>query len=187
MWKKYVSSVWVWRLVPIGVLLAIRLVKEYQAGYLGVLWPGNLWLLAGWTVGWFLADADHLFYATMCNPQELTCQRVRAEIGNKNWRNAWGILKQTENERTRLPIRNILTGFVMTGVGLWLISSGASLLAAGTTFGFSVRLFSEVLFDIDYQKWYWLFAKKFELSEHQGLLLAWGAVLIWQWSMLARG
>ncbi len=174
-------------MLPIAVLLVLRLLRHYQSGYLGALWWGDLLLVVGWIIGWFLAEADHLFYATMCNPHELTCQRVRTEIGNKNWRNAWGILKQTESERTRLPIRNILTAFVMTGVGLWLVTSGASLLAAGTCFGFSIRLFSEILSDNDHQKWYWLFARKFEEVEHRGLMIAWGLILIWQWSMLARG
>lgn len=179
--------VWMWRILPIGAVTIVRLIKHFQTGYFSSLWPGDLSLVLGWVIGWFLAEADHLFYATMCNPQELTCQRVRSEFGKKNWKNAWGILKQTEFERTRLPIRNILTAVVMTGVGLWLITSRASLLAAGTCFGFSIRLFSEILVDKSPQNWYWLFTRKFEETEHRGILMAWALILIWQLSMLARG
>lgn len=182
-----ISPIWLWRVLPIALLMGFRIFKHFQSGYLGALWSSDLLLVIGWVIGWLLAEADHLFYATMCNPQELTCQRVRSEIGAKNWRNAWGILKQTEAERTKLPIRNILTAFVMTGVGLWLALSGASTLASGTALGFSVRLFSEILNDRDYHNWYWLFARKFEEAEHKGLLAAWSVALIWQWTTLARG
>ncbi len=180
-------KVWAWRAGPILLILAVRVFRQWQAGYLNRMWTGDLNLLIGWVLGWFLADADHLFYATMCNPQELTCQRVRQEAGKRNWRRMWGILEETKGERTKLPIRNILTAFVMTGVGWWMISSGASLLASGMCLGFSIRLFSEIVTDPDYGSWYWLFARPFSREEHRGLVIAWGSVLIWLFMMLVRG
>lgn len=151
-----------------------------------MLWP-DLNLVIGWVIGWLLAEADHLVYATMCNPQELTCQRVRAEMDKKNWRNAWKMLEETKFERNKLPIRNILTLISMTGVGIWVVSSSGSLLASGLVFGFCVRLFSELIFDTDYKKWYWIFAREFSLPEHKGFLGAITFGIILQWWYLIRG
>ena len=97
------------------------------------------------------------------------------------------MLSDTKSERTKLPLRNMLTAFVLTGVGVWVITSSASLLAAGLCLGFSVRLFSEVISDADYNKWYWIFARKFNDTEHKGLMMAWGIILLWLWWIVVRG
>jgi len=181
------DQTWAWRAIPIGAVLAARILDQIKGGMEWGAVVVDLSLLTGWIIGWMLAEADHLMYATMCNPQEMTCQRVRSEIDKKDWRRAWGLLQETRGERTKLPIRNVLTGFVMTGLGLWIVTSSGSLLAAGVVFGFGVRLFSEILTDPDYQKWYWIFARNFEPSEHRGILIAWAAGLAWQWLVLLRG
>ena len=180
-------AVWMWRLVPIAGLIGVRLVKHIAADFLPVNLLADGWLLVGWILGWLLADSDHWFYALVCNPHELSCQRVKGELGKKDLKNAWAILVETAHERTQLPIRNVLTAFVMTGVGVWLTMSYGSLIAVGLCLGFAVRLFSEVLAEPDYQKWYWVFSRKFAASEHKGLMIGWGIVLIWQWLVLARG
>lgn len=152
-----------------------------------MMWWLDLNLIAGWIIGWFLAEADHFVYATMCNPQELTCQRVRAEMDKKNWKNAWRMLQDTKFERNKLPIRNVLTLISMTGVGIWVVSSSGSLLASGLVFGFCIRLFSELVTDTGFKKWYWIFAREFSLSEHRGFLGAIALGIIWQWWYLIRG
>ncbi len=179
--------IWGWRVLPVAVVVVARIVLQIQAGYFEEVWLGDLILILGWFIGWLMADADHIFYAVVCSPQELTCQRVRTELGNKNFLKAWRILQDTADEREKLPIRNMLTAIVMTGVGFWIISSGGSLLAAGTTFGFAVRLFSEILPDRYFQRWYWVFSRKFEEVEHKGIMMGWGVMLLWQMWTLIRG
>jgi hypothetical protein len=186
-WLATDAKVWLWRVVPIGTILAVKVAEQLKGQILLKASLLDLSLLAGWILGWLLAEADHVLYATMCNPQELTCQRVRAEMGKKDWRRAWQLLQETKFERTKLPVRNVLTGFVMTGLGIWVVTSSGSLLAAGLVFGFGIRLFSELLTDTDYKKWYWVFAREFSESEHKGVLMAWAGGLIWQWFTLLRG
>jgi hypothetical protein len=140
-------------------------------------WVGDILLAAGWVMGYFLADMDHLFYATVCNPQELTCQRVRHELDNKNWRNAWGLLEATKDERVRMPIRNILTAVVVAGLGLWVVSSSGSWIAMGMVLSLNTRLFTELVTTTDRKKWYWVFARDFSDAEHRGFLIAWGLAL----------
>jgi hypothetical protein len=178
---------WLWGILPILSLVGIRVYEHYASKILVRVWPEDLLLVLGWVVGWLLADADYLFYALVTNPQEMTSQRIRQELKNRSWGRAWEMISETKKELTKLPIRNILTAFVMTGVGVWVVSSSSSLIAAGLCLGFCVRLFSEMLTDVNYKRWYWLFARDFLESEHRGLLLAWGIVLIWQWSVLIRG
>jgi hypothetical protein len=180
-------SKWLWRVLPVLGIVAARLYHHYTGGFLSRIWVDDVLIAAGWVVGWMLADADHLFYALVSAPNEMISQRVKQEIKNRSWKKIWELLNDTKSERTQLPIRNILTAFVMTGVGLWVISSSASMLAAGLCLGFTIRLFSELLGEKNYQNWYWVFAREFTPSEHRGLLIAWGAVLIWQWSILIRG
>jgi hypothetical protein len=186
-WLKADAGTWVWRVLPIGSVLVSKVVDQLSRG---ILWRAlfvDLSLLAGWIVGWLIVEADHLFYATMCNPQELTCQRVKKEFEKKDLKRMWGILQETKFERTKLPIRNVLTGFVMTGLGIWVVISSGNVFASGLVFGFGIRLLSEFLADRDYRKWYWIFAREFSESEHRGIVLAWMGGLIWQWLALLRG
>lgn len=180
-------AVMMWRILPIALLVGVRLFSHWKSGYLANVWGAEVGLTIGYVLGWLLVGADHFFYASVSNPHELTSQLIKKELQNKNWKRALAILRETGGEKVKLPIRNILSAFVMTGVGLWMSGSGGNLLAIGTCLGLTVRLYSEIIMDKEYQKWYWVFARPFNESEHKGLLMAWGLVLMWQWSMLARG
>ena len=159
------------------MVLVIRLVREYLVVGLGrINYLGNILLAVGWVIGYFLAELDHIFYAYACNPQELSCQRVRSEMEKRNWRNAWGILKETAGERTRLPVSNILTGFVVAIVGIWVVTSSGSMLASGVVLGLGVRLLVAFWRSADYSKWYWLFARQFEQREHRLIRWVWTAL-----------
>lgn len=145
-------------------------------------WWGHGWLVAGWGIGYLLADVDHLFYAWLCNPQELSCLRVKNEIANRRFISAWRMLKATASERTRLPIHNVLTGLMVAVVGIWTVTSSGSTLASGVVVGLSLRLLLEFWQAADYHSWYWLFARQFELSEHRLVRGLWtGLVVIQGW------
>lgn len=173
-----------WQVVPIGLMIFIRLIRDIIGrGGMGNKWIGELLLAAGWVLGNLLTELDHVFYATVCNPQELTCQRIKKEVEAKNWRNAWGLLQSTKSERTKLPIRNMLTVAVILGLGIWVISSNANYLAMGVVLGLTFKLFSEVWGqkdELQWKKWYWLFARDFSETEHRGFVIAWIAVLAWE-------
>jgi len=140
-------------------------------------WVGSALLALGWILGNLLAELDHVSYVIVCNPQELTCQRVRHEIlETRNLRNAWGILQSTKGERTRLPIHNILTAVVVAVLGLWVVSSVGSVLASGVVVGLGVRLFSEFLSG-PRENWFWLFAREFGMGEIRVVGGVWGLLL----------
>ena len=180
-------TTWMWRIIPIGSILAVKVIEQVASKVFLRLALLDVSLLAGWILGWMMTELENLLYAMVCDPQEQSCQRVKSEIQKKNWGKLWQVLQETKFERAKMPVRNVLTAFVMTGVGLWVVTSSGSLLASGLVFGFCVRLFSEILADRDYKKWYWVFAREFGESEHKAVLLAWGAGLFWQWFSLIRG
>jgi hypothetical protein len=71
-------------------------------------------------------------YVAPCNPQELSCQRVRHEIReNKNWRLGWQLLKETVG-RERDCRCIMLTGLLVAG-GVW--AAGRNLLGVGVGWG----------------------------------------------------
>ncbi len=161
---------WIVRILVVVAVVGVRLLFRQD-------WVGSALLTVGWLIGMALAEADHLFYVAVCNPQELTCQRVRSEIEKKEWRNAWGILKSTVAERTRLPIHNVLTAVVVAVLGVWVVSSAGSVLASGVVVGLGVRLFTEFLAG-DKKNWFWIFAREFDIREIRVVGLVWALLLV---------
>lgn len=141
----------------------------------------NIWLVGGWIIGYILAGADHLLYAVVCNPQELTCQKIKQHIARSAWHEAWKVLKETEHERTRLPISNMLTGLIVAVLGVWVVTSSGSLLASGVVVGLEIKLYTDFILDSDKKKWYWMFAKEVEI-----LGMIWGLLLLIQLISLVR-
>lgn len=160
---------WIVRILVIVAVVGIRLLFRQD-------WLGDLWLVVGWIIGYGLAEVDHLFYVAVCNPQELTCQRVRQELGARSWKSAWDLLRRTAGERTRLPIHNVLTGVIVAGLGIWVVSSSGSLLASGVVVGLGVKLFTEYLSG-EKKGWFWLFSREFALGEQRVVGVTWGLLL----------
>ncbi len=157
--------------VVLGLVLVVRFVT-------GLNYVGNILLAGGWVIGYYLADIDHLFYALVCNPQELSCMRVKNELANHRWRSAWQMLRSTVGERTRMPIHNVLTGLIVAVMGVWIVTSAGSLIASGVAVGLSVRLLIEFWQAGDYRKWYWLFAREFSVNEDKIVKWVWTGITI---------
>jgi len=173
-------------LSPMVFVTAIKLIKILiPTGVIGLVQISQLFLLVlGWGMGWLLAEADHLFYTTVCNPQELTCQRVRKELWANNFAKAWRMLLDTKDERQKLPVRNVLTLAIVAVLGIWIITSSESWLASGVVFGLGVRLFSEISREKNTGKWYWIFARAFSEAEHKLIVGGLGILLAVQFILL---
>jgi hypothetical protein len=177
--RKSLDLMWIARIGIVALVVVLRLLLRED-------WMGNLLLVLGWILGYALVEADHLFYVAVCNPQELTCQRIRHEMAQKNWRNAWGLLQETADQRNRLPVHNILTAFILTVMGIWLVTSGGNLLAVGIVTGLAIRLFSEFVADPNYPRWYWLFSRDFNPGENKLMKYLWGSLLLLELLFLVR-
>lgn len=168
--------------VPMLTLSTLKAARLAGIGGFGAFGWSFFWvnfqLILGWVLGWILADLDHVFYALTCNPKEETCQRVRREIELRRWNGAWRILISTVNDREKLPIRNVVTMFVIGIMGIWVSTSTISALALGLVFGLGVRILIDMWQTKKYQKWYWVFKREFSFGEHRILsLLATGIVI----------
>lgn len=163
----------------LGLVLVVRIIREYLGvGFGGINYMGSLLLAVGWGIGYWLADIDHLFYALVCNPQELSCMRVKQLLVNRSWSAAWKMLKETQGERIRMPIHNTLTGLIMTVMAIWTVTSSGSLLASGVAVGLSVRLLIEFWRAADYTKWYWLIARPIVAGENKIVKWVWTGLTI---------
>lgn len=157
------------QVVALALVVGIRLLFRQD-------WVGSVLLAVGWVMGYLLAEVDHLFYALVCNPQELSCMRVKNELENHRWRSAWQMLKSSAGERTRLPVRNVLTGLIVAVMAIWVVTSSGSMIASGVAVGLGVRLLLEFWQASDYKRWYWIFAREFGAKEHN--------LIKWVWTLL---
>jgi hypothetical protein len=146
----------------------------------------SLFLGLGWIIGYLLAEIDHLFYALVCNPHELTCQRVKSHLEQKNWKAAWQLLQQTTGERVNLSVHNVATGLLLAVLGIWIVSSSGSVLASGAALGLGIRLLTQLIWEVDYQRWYWIFARRFSHFENRTVQIIWAFLLLWQLGSLIR-
>ena len=177
---------WGYRVFPVVILLLLRVLLDLgKIGGWG-FWLGNVLLAAGWIIGWMMAEGDHLMYALVCDPSSPTCSMVRTYTSIGQWRMAWKTLEATKAERTKLPIRNMLSVLVVTGVGLWVITSSGSFLGSGVVLGLCTRLLLDLWKETDYRKWYWVFAREFSKTEHRGLTAAVAAAVAVQFLMVLR-
>ncbi len=154
----------------VGLVVAVKLLFRQD-------WVGSTFLLLGWILGNLLAELDHVSYVIVCNPQELTCQRVRQELGVRSWKSAWELLRRTAGERTRLPIHNILTGLVVAVLGVWIVSSAGNVLTLGVVVGLGVRLFTD-FWSSNKKDWFWMFAREFSIGEIRVIGGIWGLLLL---------
>ena len=158
-------------LIVIGLLLVVVLIRRSLE---------DIWLGIGWLMGYFASELDQIFYATVCNPHELSCQRVQSEIAKRDWKNAWRMLQDSKSERTKLPIHNIVTGLVLGVLGVWLVTSSLSLLASGLVISLGAKLFLEFTLDKNQIDWYWLMSKPLRLKE------IWLVIIVLQLFLLVR-
>lgn len=158
-------------LIVIAILIVIVIVRRSL---------GDIWLGVGWILGYFASELDQIFYATVCNPHELSCQRVQSEIAKRDWKNAWRMLQDSKSERSKLPIHNIVTGLVLGVLGVWLVTSSLSLLASGLVIALGIKLFLDFVLDKNQIDWYWLLSKPLRLKE------IWVAIIVLQLFLLVR-
>jgi hypothetical protein len=159
------------KIIIFGILLAVVIVHRSWS---------DIWLGIGWILGYFATELDQIFYATVCNPHELSCQRVQSEIAKKDWKNAWRMLQDSKAERTKLPIHNIVTGLVLGVLGVWLVTSSLSILASGLVISLGIKLFLEFTLEKNQIDWYWLMPKPLRLKE------IWALILVLQLWLLVR-
>lgn len=163
-------------LINFGILGLVVLIKIFS-GKFGV---DSILLSVGWGMGFVLADLDHLLYILVTNAHELTSLRIKLMFKSRDWKAVWKEIEDTKPERVQMAVHNVVTGLVLSGVGLWMITSSGSLLASGLVVSLGIKLFIEFVTDHNPHKWYWLLPAPMRLKE------IWGAMLALQLLLLVR-
>jgi len=115
------------------LLILVTVVKSW---FSLTYWP--FWL--GGLMGVLLPYLDHLFYVYLLRPNELSSQRVRYMITNKNYKQALKYLEETKYERIELIIHSVYFQIVFTVLTFWVLTSSASLLGRGIVLAFYLHL-----------------------------------------------
>lgn len=98
----------------------------------------GLWL--GGAIGTFLLDLDHLLYAIVIHPQEVTSMRVRRLLSQRQIKEAILLLSNTAQERLRLPFHSALFQVVLLVFCFFVLTSTGSLFGAGLAMAMTLRL-----------------------------------------------
>lgn len=107
-------------------------------------WP--FWL--GGLVGVFLPDIDHLIYAYLTKPQDLSSQRIDYQLQNKNLKRTIELLYETRSERRDLIFHSIFFQVIFFVLTFWMVSSSGSLFGQGLVLSFALHLSIDQLIDL---------------------------------------
>ena len=143
-----------------------------------------LLILVGLALGWVTLSIEKVFYICQ-NPHELHCVRFASKLLNRNFKEAWQMLKETQ-VGDNSPVRNILTAGILGILGIWGILSLGNKFAPALVVGLYARMIWLLWTDKAWQKWYWLFAREFGDNEHQTIRYILSFILILQLFLLVR-
>ncbi len=143
-----------------------------------------LWTLTGLGLGWVMLSVEKVFYICQ-NSHELHCVRFTSKLLSRNFKEAWQMLRETQ-VGDKSPIRNVLTAFVIGVLGIWSLTSLGNKFVPALIAGLYARMIWLLWTDKAWQKWYWIFAREFEIKEHQIIRYIFSFILILQLLLLVR-
>ena len=106
-------------------------------------WP--YWL--GAVIGLLLPSLDHLIYVFYLRTYELTPQRIKVLVQQKNYAGAISLLYQTRGERINLIFHAYFFQIIFAVLTFWVVSSSGSLLGRGLVLSFYLNLLLDIVAD----------------------------------------
>jgi len=111
------------------------------------IWQSSLiWLYLGSILGLFLLESDHWLYVFLSNPHELTPQRIKRLVEQKQFKLAFILVSDTKLEREKLAFHNILFQVILTVFCFFAITSTNSFFGIGLLMGMFFSLLFEEIF-----------------------------------------
>ena len=102
-----------------------------------------VWMWAGAVVGLVILGLDHVAYV-VAYPYELTPQRVIQTLRAKQFKEALLVLVRTNEERTKLFLRQALGQVVLLVLGFYLLTSNGSFLAKGLILSANLGILTQI-------------------------------------------
>lgn len=125
-------------LVTLVWLVVITLLRWDWQWNLILLWLGGL-------LGTFLIDLDHLLYALIIYPQEITSMRVKRLIDQRQFKEALVLLVDTQDERLKLSFHNALFQPILCIACFFVLTSTGSLFGSGLVMTMALHLLKDEL------------------------------------------
>lgn len=97
-------------------------------------------LLLGGIIGLYLPDVDHLIYVYLLRPNDVTSQRVRADLASGRFGHALGIICDTHNERGKLVFHTLVFQIILLLLAFLIATSSASYFGRGLVLAALVHL-----------------------------------------------
>lgn len=145
-------------LIPALVFLILVSIIHWQLKFSLIFF----WL--GMFLGSFLLDIDHLLYAYVHAPHELTSQRARRFFEQKRYQEGVILLIETQEERGRMIFHSVLFQLILLILTFFVLTSSASLLGKGACLGMFLHSLvdqgSEFIRNGEIDNWFWQFREK---------------------------
>lgn len=159
----------------IALALLVTVVKglfslEYVSFWLGIL------------LGTMLPDIDHLLYVYYLRPHELTSQRTKRFIEQKNFKAVLDLLYNTRNERTSLVFHTAIFQIVFSFFSFYVISSTSNMFGRGLVLAFLLHLVLDQYLDFlekkNIQNWFHNFEVNFNEKQAKYYIYSMFGVLL---------
>ena len=164
------------RLALTALFLLLVSLLNFPATLATSYWINTALLFAGGGVGFVLVELDHLLYALLAAPHELSSQRITSFLRQKKVKASLALLADTVSERRKLFFHSALFQLLFLAVVLFVISSSASFFGKGLVLAFSLQLLFKQLQEYQSQgqitSWFWNF--RLNLTPTTQQLYLWG-------------
>lgn len=164
-----------------GLLMGLRLLVRGFESFLSLDWV--LFLIGGW-VGMFVWLVDKLVYVYYTRPEDGYSVRVKGLISGKQWKEALRVLWQESDGEMRLAMNNVLFMGVWCGLGLFLMTSSASMFARGLVLGIGLELVVGLYHDWEDQealmgRLFWPVMRRVSRRELKFVVAGFVAMFLW--------
>ena len=138
------------------------------------------WL--GGIIGTLLPDIDHLIYAYVLKPHEVTSQRVASLISQRQVGKTWDLIYSTRNERKDLVFHTAQFQLLFVVFAFFVITSSGSLLGTGIVLAFSLHLLIDQVMDLtqtgNFEVWFEKFPFALDSEQKRYFLIANGIIIL---------
>lgn len=107
-----------------------------------------LLFIVGGLIGVVLPDVDHLIYAYLVKPQDLTSQRINYLVNKNEIKRTVELLYETREERRELIFHSIFFQVIFFVLMFWILSSSGSQLGRGLVLSFMLHLSVDQFIDL---------------------------------------
>jgi len=135
MLKKEVRSHLLITLIWLGLITFLRWSWHWS---LVLFWLGGV-------IGAFFLDIDHLLYALVIYPHELTSMRVKRLMDQRRFKDALILLADTQDERIKLSFHNVLFQLIFCVFCFFVLTSTGSQFGTGLVMAMALHLLKDEL------------------------------------------